>query len=113
MNAYRRGAKVLLVIAHPDDEAMFFAPMLMALEANVCQVSIVCLSTGNYGGLGAIRRQELLLSADNYHIDRDHVHTIDHDLLQDGMNNNWPPEVIRDIVMEFLQKDEFETVRQS
>ena len=107
----RRGAKVLLVIAHPDDEAMFFSPLLTMLAATTCKVSIVCLSTGNYAGLGQIRRQELLLSADNYSISREHVHVVDHELLQDGMLNNWPAEVVRDVVLGFLQKHEFETVR--
>ena len=98
--------KVLLVIAHPDDEAMFFSPLLLTTLA----VSILCLSTGNYAGLGQIRRQELLLSADNYNISREQVHVVDHELLQDGMSNNWPAEVVRDVVLGFLQKHEFETV---
>jgi N-acetylglucosaminylphosphatidylinositol deacetylase len=48
----------ILVIAHPDDESMFFLPTLVAL----CQTAIVwivCLTTGNYNGLGAARVKEL------------------------------------------------------
>lgn len=39
---------VLLVIAHPDDEAMFFAPTLLGLLAPSAHntVHLLCLSTG-------------------------------------------------------------------
>lgn len=36
----------LLVIAHPDDESMFFAPSLLQLIRGGNQVSVLCLSTG-------------------------------------------------------------------
>lgn len=107
----RRGSRTLLIIAHPDDEAMFFAPLLLALKSNLCATSILCLSTGDYDGLGSTRRVELLKCADCYYIDRNRVHVIDHQKLQDGKESNWPPELIRDIVMDFLSTGEFETVR--
>ena len=37
---------VLLVTAHPDDEAMFFAPALAALQRQEASVWVLCLSTG-------------------------------------------------------------------
>ena len=37
---------ILLIIAHPDDEAMFFSPLLEGLKKN-SRVSLLCLSTGN------------------------------------------------------------------
>jgi hypothetical protein len=41
---------LLLVTAHPDDEAMFFAPTLLALaRSGCCQVHILCLSNGEPG----------------------------------------------------------------
>ena len=39
---------VLLVIAHPDDEAMFFSPFLLSAVGN-CVVHLLCLSSGNRG----------------------------------------------------------------
>jgi hypothetical protein len=39
-------ARVLLVTAHPDDEAMFFAPSLAHLAAEGREVSLLCLSNG-------------------------------------------------------------------
>lgn len=40
--------RILLLIAHPDDEAMFFAPTVQALSAPSLgnQLKILCLSTG-------------------------------------------------------------------
>lgn len=38
--------QVLLVIAHPDDEAMFFTPLLSSSEFFGFRTKILCLSTG-------------------------------------------------------------------
>lgn len=40
------GRTWLLVIAHPDDEAMFFSAALQALHAAGARVAILCLSSG-------------------------------------------------------------------
>ncbi len=45
--AKRIGGSVLLVIAHPDDEVMFFAPTILACHRAGCTIGILCLSTGN------------------------------------------------------------------
>jgi N-acetylglucosaminylphosphatidylinositol deacetylase len=43
-----RNKKICLLIAHPDDEAMFFAPTLLALTRPELgnHVKILCLSSG-------------------------------------------------------------------
>lgn len=43
-----RNKRILLLIAHPDDEAMFFAPTLLGLTRpeNGNHVKILCLSSG-------------------------------------------------------------------
>ncbi len=43
-----RRKRICLLIAHPDDEAMFFAPTLLALTAEHLgnHVKILCLSSG-------------------------------------------------------------------
>mmetsp|Transcript_4729 Transcript_4729/g.6371 ORF Transcript_4729/g.6371 Transcript_4729/m.6371 type:complete len:148 (+) Transcript_4729:323-766(+) len=51
--------RVLLVIAHPDDESMFFGPTLLALAGMQAEVSVLCLSTGNFEGKGKQRSLEL------------------------------------------------------
>ncbi|OKL61521.1 hypothetical protein UA08_03516 [Talaromyces atroroseus] len=60
-----RNKRICLLIAHPDDEAMFFAPTVLALTRPELgnHVKILCLSTGNADGLGDIRKKELEKSA--------------------------------------------------
>jgi N-acetylglucosaminylphosphatidylinositol deacetylase len=57
---------VLLVFAHPDDEAMFFTPALHALRSSGAAVHFLCFSSGNYAGLGEVRKNELAASAGVY-----------------------------------------------
>ena len=40
------GSRTLLVIAHPDDEAMFFAPTLLGLARLRHRVFLLCFSAG-------------------------------------------------------------------
>jgi hypothetical protein len=52
-----KSKKVLLVTAHPDDEALFFSPTLLAVPRGV-QVFSLCLSYGDSEGLGQVRKEE-------------------------------------------------------
>lgn len=54
-----RGKRVLVVIAHPDDECMFFGPTIVNLVKKNVYVYVLCLSEGDYYGDGEIRSQEL------------------------------------------------------
>lgn len=57
--------RICLLIAHPDDEAMFFAPAVLALARPESgnHLKILCLSSGNAEGLGETRKKELVKSA--------------------------------------------------
>lgn len=59
-----RNKRICLLIAHPDDEAMFFAPTVLALTRPETgnHVKILCLSSGNAAGLGDTRKRELVKS---------------------------------------------------
>ena len=63
---------------------MFFAPTLQSLDPK--RVHILCLSTGNYDGLGDIRKElsptnnvrEMVESAKEFGIPASHVTVLDH-----------------------------------
>ncbi|XP_059620767.1 N-acetylglucosaminyl-phosphatidylinositol de-N-acetylase [Phlebotomus argentipes] len=58
-----RHKRVLLVLAHPDDECMFFGPTILSLCRRAdCQVYLLCLSIGDHEQKGRIRREELFRS---------------------------------------------------
>lgn len=95
---------VLLVFAHPDDEAMFFAPILHLAARRGRQIHFLCLSDGNYDGLGKIREGELYDSAAFFGVLKRNVKVVRHAELQDGMQERWPAGVIRSEVDAYLQK---------
>ena len=74
-----KSQNILLVTAHPDDEAMFFAPTILSLSKKTSLgLFHLCLSSGNADGLGAIRKAELTNSLDVLGIQRDKRWTFDH-----------------------------------
>ncbi|OAX80516.1 hypothetical protein ACJ72_05148 [Emergomyces africanus] len=60
-----KNKRMCLLIAHPDDEVMFFAPTLLAITRPELgnHLKILCLSSGDADGLGHIRKKELKASA--------------------------------------------------
>ncbi|ODQ78639.1 hypothetical protein BABINDRAFT_162347 [Babjeviella inositovora NRRL Y-12698] len=55
---------IYFLIAHPDDEVMFFGPTILELSLPKYNnsMNLLCLSTGNGAGLGSTRELELLKS---------------------------------------------------
>jgi len=100
--------EVALVIAHPDDEVMFFYPYLY--NAPPSSVSVLCLSTGNADGLGKIREMELRTSCDRIRSIKA-CSVVDHPELQDGMDQKWPPHVVAQEVGTFVEAhDNIQTI---
>ena len=88
--------KPVLVIAHPDDEVMFFLPLILAIRPNL---AVLCLSTGNFDGLGQVRKAEFIavmkaLQIRNYEIA---------DTFPDGWHD-WPGESVARYVGDYLSK---------
>ncbi len=90
----------MFVVAHPDDECLFFGPSIQVfyfliiyyLLFIICidllliliqhmtklgEVYLLCLSTGNYDGLGQIRKKELYDSCETLGIKRNNVKILD------------------------------------
>ena len=57
--------RICLLIAHPDDEAMFFSPTVIALTAQeACNhVKILCLSSGLFSHIRAFGNPHLSLAS--------------------------------------------------
>lgn len=72
-------SSISLLIAHPDDEAMFFGPTLskLSLPEYNNNVTIICFSSGNFDGIGHVRKQELLASAQQFNVPASNVRLID------------------------------------
>ncbi|KAL4968871.1 PIG-L family deacetylase [Aspergillus stella-maris] len=95
--------RICLLIAHPDDEAMFFAPTLLALTKPGLgnHIKILCLSSGDADGLGHIRRTELTKSARRLGIRSDtDVLVLDDPRFQDGMGNEWSKSDVSSLLMQ-------------
>lgn len=92
--------KILLVIAHPDDECLFFAPIILASPD---KIYILCLSTGNFYGVGSRRTAELYRAVEKLGVPREQVRIIDDEACEDGMENHWPTSIVYDHVIKYLR----------
>ncbi|KAF9974733.1 N-acetylglucosaminyl-phosphatidylinositol de-N-acetylase [Actinomortierella ambigua] len=103
---------VALVIAHPDDEVMFFGPTLAELTRpeNNNQVRVLCLSSGNHDGLGEIRKKELVNSLKTFGLRENHLTILDNDGLKDGPKELWDPSLVGDQMNLFAKKHAVETL---
>lgn len=90
-----RTLETLVVVAHPDDEALFFAPAVLACGARGGGggggVRVLCLSTGDADGLGALRASELRGSCATLGVAPSGVACADAPDLRDGFGEDWAP----------------------
>lgn len=103
--------RIGLVIAHPDDEVMFFSPALLELRAAGHALSVLCLSTGNADGLGRVRSKELAASVRTLVGPSARVHLIDDETnLADGFKHTWCAEVVKRHVATFVKEERLDTL---
>uniref|UniRef100_A0A8C5QUJ5 N-acetylglucosaminylphosphatidylinositol deacetylase n=1 Tax=Leptobrachium leishanense TaxID=445787 RepID=A0A8C5QUJ5_9ANUR len=88
----------LLLIAHPDDECMFFAPTILGLLREQRQLHVLCFSTGNYYNQGEIRKNELIHSCTALGIPPSNVTLINHRDLPDNPNVQWNTDLLWEIL---------------
>eukprot|EP00262_Sarcandra_glabra_P019858 TRINITY_DN770_c0_g1_i1.p1 TRINITY_DN770_c0_g1~~TRINITY_DN770_c0_g1_i1.p1 ORF type:complete len:261 (-),score=15.90 TRINITY_DN770_c0_g1_i1:96-878(-) len=89
---------VLLVVAHPDDESMFFSPTILYLTSKGHNLHILCLSTGNADGKGNIRKEEFYQACGILKVPLKQVKILDHPALQDGFNKMWNHQLLAKII---------------
>ncbi|KDR80194.1 hypothetical protein GALMADRAFT_242474 [Galerina marginata CBS 339.88] len=100
---------ILLVTAHPDDEALFFAPTILALQSMPSvALSVVCLSTGNAEGLGHVRKLELDRSLRVLGVDK--MRILDHPELQDNQTASWDAAVIASVLKRYVADFKIDTI---
>lgn len=106
----------LLVTAHPDDESMFFLPLVHSLTAAPAhgdpkwQLHLLCLSRGNFDGLGAIREKELHACGRFLGISQDAIHVVEDAKLQDGMQEQWSRDHVAQIVLKYMDTHHVDAV---
>jgi len=91
--------KVLFVIAHPDDECMFFSPSITHLCQEKKNVYILCLSTGNHYGLGKTRKTELAESCRILGLEPSNVILINHTKLPDNNDAVWNKNLVAKLIL--------------
>jgi N-acetylglucosaminylphosphatidylinositol deacetylase len=100
-----RGKRICLLIAHPDDEAMFFSPTLLSLAKPESQnrIFILCLSSGDADGLGHIRKTELKKSALLLGVkSAEQVVILEDERFPDSMTANWEAKEIAKVLQHYF-----------
>ncbi len=105
------GTLFLLVIAHPDDESMFFLPTLYNIiygrdsytQDAPIDYHILCFSNGNYDGLGVERARELEHAA-MVVSPMIKVTVLDDPQLQDGPDESWSEAAIENAMVDFFEQ---------
>ncbi|KAF9423975.1 hypothetical protein HW555_000684 [Spodoptera exigua] len=105
------GAKrVLVVIAHPDDECMFFGPTIFRLCEQGADVHVLCLSNGNYEGKGRLRRKELWDACNELGVPDENICLIMDDRLQDNPKIHWPIRVLAKLIHYHIESMDIDTL---
>ena len=106
MNGQRMSGNIVFLVAHPDDESMFFGPTILSLmrqRRGREKVYILCLSIGDYYGEGSKRKRELVDAAAVFGIrDHDVVIVDNQEYLKDG--SVWNAAVVYKILQDFVTK---------
>ncbi|XP_075710496.1 N-acetylglucosaminyl-phosphatidylinositol de-N-acetylase isoform X2 [Rhinoderma darwinii] len=100
----------LLLIAHPDDECMFFAPTILGLLQGQRPLSALCCSTGNYYNQGETRKKELIKSCAALGIDPLNVTLIDHSDLPDSPTVKWDEHLLSSLVLNHIQEKNIDLI---
>ncbi|KAK7925694.1 hypothetical protein WMY93_008004 [Mugilogobius chulae] len=100
----------LFIIAHPDDECMFFAPAIIQLVHLNARVYLLCLSEGNYYSQGSLRKEELLKSCAVLGIPESKVSIIDHKSLPDDPNAQWSISLVSSVISRHIKMNSINLV---
>ncbi|XP_056415198.1 N-acetylglucosaminyl-phosphatidylinositol de-N-acetylase [Hyla sarda] len=100
----------LLLIAHPDDECMFFAPTIFGVLQGQRPLSVLCCSTGNYYNQGETRKKELIQSCAALGIAPSNVTLIDHSELPDSPSVKWDERLLSSLILNHIREKNIDLV---
>ncbi|KAI5642601.1 glcNAc-PI de-N-acetylase domain-containing protein [Phthorimaea operculella] len=105
-----RAKRVLLVVAHPDDECMFFGPTVFRLCEQGADVHLLCLSNGNFEGKGQIRQAELWQACKELGVKDQNISLINDTRLKDDPKCQWPVPVVAKVIQHKLESLDIDTL---
>jgi N-acetylglucosaminylphosphatidylinositol deacetylase len=123
--AIRDARSVLLVVAHPDDECLFFGPSILNAwgDRRVGRALLVLSSgwffffldhsylnnvnrtkilPGDYDGLGEVRRKEVKGSCDTLGVSTDRCVVLEHRDMQDNPKKWWSEAVVEGMLKRYV-----------
>lgn len=109
-NGEIRKRNVLLIIAHPDDESMFFSPTINHLISRGHNIHVLCCSNGNADGMGNIRKEELYRACVILKVPLHQVKILDHHDMQDGFGQKWNLDLLAKIVEEEVSTHSIDSI---
>ncbi|XP_021911508.1 N-acetylglucosaminyl-phosphatidylinositol de-N-acetylase [Carica papaya] len=89
---------ILLIVAHPDDESMFFSPTINYLTSRGHNLHVLCLSIGNADGKGNVRKDEFYQACAVLKVPLQQVKILDHPDLQDGFGQLWSHNLLAKVI---------------
>ncbi|XP_076375860.1 phosphatidylinositol glycan anchor biosynthesis class L isoform X2 [Megalopta genalis] len=93
-------ARILLVTAHPDDEVMFFGPLLYwVTKSKASELYLLCLTTGGHKK----RKEELWDCIKLLGIPEANVTIVMSTELPDDQNVQWPTEVVAECILQHVE----------
>lgn len=99
---------ILVLVAHPDDECMFFGPIICSILSHGVQVDILSVSNGNWYGQGTTRVKEFYSSCSALGVPAQQCHIMDDPLLQD--NHIWDQKYLLQVITKFLSNKSFDAI---
>ena len=102
---------VCLVVAHPDDECMFFGPIIRQLSKNANNIYVLCMTTGNFDGKGALRTNELHKSCANLiGSDLNNIKIVNESELPDNPKANWNKDLCASIIQNYINDNKIDVM---
>lgn len=97
------GNTTILIVAHPDDETMFFGPMILNLIKNNKSIDILCLTNGNSDGIGWRREKELVNVIEAFGSSLT-LNVINDNKLPDSMSTSWDIDYVNHYILKHIRQ---------